>query len=353
MGQFDLAIEKCQEALSIKPDFNYALGNLVVACGLKGDYREALKWADEKISRSTLPQDKADGYLLKAFFEYWTGAFLKAHEDAGKARKSAEAIDYRPFHYWSYLLEGFAHLAQGNFSLAGESFVQGCDIPMKDSPRPLVHRSTEEYLLGFTDLRRKETGSARARLGVMSGFLAEIQDPDDRKYVESHKKYIESLLDLLRGEVLLAEGSIAEAISLFERHPSCYIEGYRSPHTQIDEIAEINFFQPEAAIARAYEIKGETDKAIDVLEKLVRFDPGRKFLRLPSPNDYAIAWRLTPPQAYYDLGRLYEKKGMKEKARENYGKFLDLWKDADPGLPKVEDVKERLGGLKGTGPAGF
>jgi len=34
------------------------------------------------------------------------------------------------------------------------------------------------------------------------------------------------------------------------------------------------------------------------------------------------------------------------KATEHYLKFLSLWKDADPGIPEVEDAKERLGGLK-------
>jgi len=37
---------------------------------------------------------------------------------------------------------------------------------------------------------------------------------------------------------------------------------------------------------------------------------------------------------------------MKAKAIEHYEKFLDLWKDSDPGIAEVEDAKERLAGLK-------
>jgi len=35
-----------------------------------------------------------------------------------------------------------------------------------------------------------------------------------------------------------------------------------------------------------------------------------------------------------------------DKAIEYYKKFLDLWKDANPGITKVEEARERVAGLK-------
>jgi cytochrome c-type biogenesis protein CcmH/NrfG len=42
------------------------------------------------------------------------------------------------------------------------------------------------------------------------------------------------------------------------------------------------------------------------------------------------------------LGQIYEQKGDKAKAIEHFEEFLDLWKDADPGLPEITDATKKL-----------
>ena len=46
------------------------------------------------------------------------------------------------------------------------------------------------------------------------------------------------------------------------------------------------------------------------------------------------------------MGKILEQQGNKTKAIEHYEKFLDLWKDADPGIAEVEDARGRLMRLK-------
>jgi len=57
-------------------------------------------------------------------------------------------------------------------------------------------------------------------------------------------------------------------------------------------------------------------------------------------------WGMAP--SLKRLGELYEERGDKAKAIENYSRFIDLWKDADPVLqPSVREVKGRLARLAG------
>jgi tetratricopeptide (TPR) repeat protein len=52
------------------------------------------------------------------------------------------------------------------------------------------------------------------------------------------------------------------------------------------------------------------------------------------------------PVAYFRLGELYQQKGDTAHATEFYGKFAELWKEADPELqPRVREAKRRIAEL--------
>ena len=87
--------------------------------------------------------------------------------------------------------------------------------------------------------------------------------------------------------------------------------------------------------ARVLAKKGDIAGAISEYERLFKI-----------PFTYKSAY-FKHPLHHYRLGLLYEKAGEIEKAKAQYKRFLGLWKDADPGLPKhVEDhAGARLAGL--------
>jgi tetratricopeptide (TPR) repeat protein len=99
---------------------------------------------------------------------------------------------------------------------------------------------------------------------------------------------------------------------------------------RLDFEGDAQFF---SSLARSLYESGDLDKARQEYEKITLQTTGR----LGHGDLYA--------KAFYMLGKIAEQQGDKARARENYRKFLDLWKDADPGLPEVEDVKKRLSSL--------
>jgi tetratricopeptide (TPR) repeat protein len=86
-------------------------------------------------------------------------------------------------------------------------------------------------------------------------------------------------------------------------------------------------------LARAYDLAGEADSALAVYERYVT-----------TPALFRIfgdgVWL---PGIHYRLAELYEARGDRQRAAEHYGRFVALWKDADPSLqPRVAEARRRL-----------
>jgi tetratricopeptide (TPR) repeat protein len=143
-----------------------------------------------------------------------------------------------------------------------------------------------------------------------------------------YKAFISFLHDLLKGEILLAEGSVDKAVDTMEKASPLG----SPPFIQLIIAFNVPFMKD--VLARAYEEKGLVDKAIAEYERLITVQGERG------------KWTLIHPRYHYQLARLYENKGQKDKAREQYQKFLEIWKEADSDIPEVEDAKKRLANLK-------
>jgi tetratricopeptide (TPR) repeat protein len=130
--------------------------------------------------------------------------------------------------------------------------------------------------------------------------------------------------DHLMGAIELARNNTPKALEYLER-------AVRSlPYGPFEKDA-----WPISTLAQAYFQAGDLPKAREQYEIITKMTTGR----LGNDDDFA--------RSFYHLGRIDEKLGDKATARENYRKFLDLWKNADPGRPEVEDAKKRLAGLTG------
>ena len=90
------------------------------------------------------------------------------------------------------------------------------------------------------------------------------------------------------------------------------------------------------SLALAHYQAGNLDKAAETYGRIAALTTGR----LGYGDIYA--------KSFYMMGKIYEQKGEKARAIENYRKFLDLWKNADPGLPEPEDARTRLARLKAS-----
>jgi len=147
----------------------------------------------------------------------------------------------------------------------------------------------------------------------------DISGPDDPEY--------RSDLGRATGSIALAEDQPDSAVKAFLAWNSADFAG--ATHIYNRGLAEA---------ANAHDRAGRPDSAIALYERA---------LALPNIHGgrYEAAWY---PHALRRLGELHQSLGHREQAMEYYGKFVELWKDADPVLqPQVEAARRALAWLMG------
>jgi tetratricopeptide (TPR) repeat protein len=134
-----------------------------------------------------------------------------------------------------------------------------------------------------------------------------------------------------RGDELhsVAEGAVAEAEGRDDDALAIYREMYRTD----GDCGVCGLFE----IAGIHERQDRPDSALAIYQYLVDH---------PSPLAALQIERYTLAPSYKRLGELYEAKGDRRRAADYYGRFVDLWKNADAQLqPSVREARGRLAQL--------
>ncbi|HEX9916713.1 MAG TPA: FlgO family outer membrane protein [candidate division Zixibacteria bacterium] len=303
-GKLDQAIESYKKALEIKPDFYMSLPKLGNMYLFKKDYAraescfEALSSSNEKLYRSM-------GRLYLVLIPLYQGRFEDALKvlDDGIAADRMEQVE-GGMNAYKHFGKGQVYEEQKKMTLALKETEIGIQIFKKAMPN------------------NPDNGSAYyAYLLAKSGKIAEADESARalKKDIEEKNPTLMSSYWCTLGEIQLARGDTNMALGYLEK---AYKESLTPSFSLRSRLAEI------------YLKTGRLDEAVAQLEKaLSRYDDDR-------------VWYTMAVKAYYLLGLAYEKSGWNKKAIEKYEEFLDIWKNADPGIPEVADAKERVKRLK-------
>jgi len=321
MGQLDKALAKRKELLEIRPDLKGNFGIIADIYSLKGEYEEALKWADEYVSLASTLGQKMSSFFSRGTIHFLRGAFDDALADftlEGQAAEEAEDVEEVGY---AQEARGLVYLVRGDYEASRKSFE---NMPMDPQAENLnfswSYRADRAFDLGMLALEQGQTGPAKAKLSEIKSLQPGIRED---------KIYINFISDLLQGGILLAQGALDEALAAGKM--AC---GPESPIWRLGN----GIYGPPVyymdLLARIYAKKGDIGQAISEYELLLKVN-------------YSTSFSFTIyPLYHYRLGLLYERANETAKAAAQYEKFLTLWKDADPGIVEVEDARERLAGLR-------
>lgn len=316
MGQLDEALAKYKEAIEVKPGFMSSV-NIVYIYALKEDYAEAMKWVDHRIAMAPSSGMRAGGYWLKAFYDYLLGDFEQTLNNLDTAEDSLEPIEWEFGAMLVDRVRACVYYDMKKYELSRQYF--------KDSyaydPNSAHYTVEYNFSLGSIDLKQGKCDSARAKLATIESLLPDVKPRGKDLALFLH--------DLLYAEVLLAQDSLEKTITVFKKTATLEVD---DPLRGIIDI--YNILYDRDVLARAYNKKGDIDRAILEYEQLITADPNKRGRCLIHPT-----WR-------YELAKLYEEKGLKVKAIQQYEKFLAIWKNADADRPEFVDAKKRLEKLK-------
>jgi serine/threonine protein kinase/Tfp pilus assembly protein PilF len=372
LEEWDKSIKNCESAIRYKAEDIYIYEYLALGYENKGLYAKAQEVLNNYVHNiSDNPEirfELADAYFYQRKYDLALNEIEKAH-----------SLD--PTYYYYFVEKGDIFLYQGDLVKAEEEYQKLLGLKGWKAQRWNLYRLISLYYLQGKFTRAKLLSNqgieSSARVGEnwigrsfrtwladilrATGYFQEALSEYDKVLAGAIEEedwvhqigvlHTKGLVHLKMKELdkaqriaeelhgLIQKGVVKNAIRTYD-HLMGRIELERKNYS-----GAIEYFNKALALvpyhwdyqmlfrnslALAYYETGNLDMACQEYEKILSL-PGGLY-------NYGDIFA----RSFYNLGRIYEKQGQRDKAIENFRKFLDLWKDADPGLPEVEDAKRRL-----------
>ena len=304
-GKLDQSIESYRKSLEIKPDFYASLAKMGCMYTFKEEYAQAdscfkiLSSCDNKDMRS-------GGRTLLALIPLYQGKFTDALQvlDDGIAADRMEQTE-RGYNISKHNIKALIYVEMNK-----------PDLALKETE---ISRSI------YNKIMRDDPVNMRDVYAIILAKDGKIKEAEET--LKDLKEDVQGKNKAGMNNYWLAQG----VVDLIKGNPDAAITGLEKCAKEAPSVSfEVRYF-----LAKAYLEAGKIGEAVTELEKVLsRYDENRA--------SYAV-WSV---KAYYLLGTAYEKSGWNNKALESYETFLDIWKNADPGIPEVADAKERVERLR-------
>ncbi len=368
---FEQAISYYNRALEIDPLFKLVYNMLAYTYHYLGDFEKSI-WAINRYI--SIAPDEANPYDTRADLYAWNGKIDQAIESYRKA------LEKKPDFRASLAKLGHMHLFKREYATAescykamsaGEqkdvrsegriflAYVPAYKGKLDEAVRVLddglaadrmeqeegTHKAGKHSLKGFILLQKGRLDAAEEE-ATKAGTIWRTLYPDNRIWGRNNLAHLLAEAGRIEKAEQVAR-SLREDIGEDEVGRICfwwYAQGSIDFFKDNLEESIVNLeraydhlgtFNAAFMLARAYLESGRLDKAVAQMEKMLsRYGETRASLGI---------WSV---KTHYLLGLAYEKSGWNSKAVEQYDEFLEIWKDADPGIPEIEDAKQRLARLK-------
>lgn len=305
-GSYSLALKEVNKAISLAPyDFNNIalLGNIY---HVKGDLSLAARTYQKLL--------EADEALHRGNGSYWMSKLFLAQ---GQYKKCLDEI-----------LNGIVHMKKSNLkynesksllSLAYTSlrlyrFAEALDAAehAMEVAVEIHFPNDQKWALHLQGLAYLKMNNIRDAEKIANQLKALILETRNRQHMR-HYHHLIGMIDLQKNQVGPSIEKLTEAVSLL---PS-----------QAYQLGDQAFFID--SLAYNCFISGKLEEAKNCYERISRLTWGK------------IEYGDIHAKSLYWLGKINQEQGLTVEATENYKKFLDLWKEADPNDADMADAKKQ------------